>query len=302
MDVRVEMCVTCGRPMAGRFCSDCGEQAPHAHSYSLRHFVEEALENLIHLDGRVFRSFRALLLAPGQLPTDFLRGRRKPYMGPVHMFLVANLIYFVLQPFSGFVPFTTPLNIQTSEFVWSGLANRMVSSKLESRSIEREEYRRRFDETAHLQGKTLVIIMVPLFALAAWALYRKARPFFVEHLVFSFYAFAFLLIWIGVTTVLETRLITVALHHRYRLSGAFVELGSSAVTLAPFGVYLYFASRRTYGQGVGPTCAEDRRADRVADGRHHGIPDDPVLHDVLRDVRSARLRSLAISELRRGPA
>jgi hypothetical protein len=253
MDVGVETCVTCGRPMTGRYCSDCGEQAPHAHSYSLRHFVEEALEHLIHLDGRVFRSFGALLTAPGHLPSDFLRGRRKPNMGPVHMFLIANLIYFILQPFSGFVPFTTPLDIQTKAFVWSGLANRMVSARLESRSIKREDYRDRFDETAHLQGKTLVIIMVPLFALAAWALYRKARPFFVEHLVFSFYAFAFLLIWIGVTTVIETWMIGVSVHHGYRLGGSLIEAGSSAVTVVPFAVYLYFASRRVYGQRAGFT-------------------------------------------------
>jgi hypothetical protein len=253
MDVSVETCVTCGRPVAGRYCSDCGEQAPHAHSYSLRHFVEEALENLIHLDGRVFRSCRALLLAPGLLASDFLRGRRKPYMGPMHLFLIANLIYFLLQPFSGFVPFTTPLDIQTRAFVWSGLANRMVSARLESRSITREDYRHRFDETAHLQGKTLVIIMVPLFALAAWAMYRRGRPFVVEHLVFSFYAFAFLLIWIGVTTVIETRLIGVSVHHGYRPGGSLIEVGSSAVTVVPFAVYLYLASRRMYGQGVGLT-------------------------------------------------
>ncbi len=253
MDVRVEICVTCGRPMAGHFCAECGERAPHEHSYSLRHFFEEALENLAHLDGRVVRSFRALLTAPGRLPSDFLRGRRKPYMGPVHMFLVANLIFFILQPFSGFVPFTTPLNIQTREFVWSGLADRMVSARLESRSTTRDAYRHRFDETAHLQGKTLVIIMVPLFALAAWAMYRRARPFYVEHLVFSFYAFAFLLLWMGVTGVLETRLIALSAHHGYRPGGSLIEVGSSVATLVPFAVYLYFASRRAYGHGVGMT-------------------------------------------------
>jgi hypothetical protein len=166
------------------------------------------------------------------------------------MFLVANLIYFILQPFSGFVPFTTPLNIQTRAFVWSGLADRMVSARLDSRSTTRDDYRHRFDETAHLQGKTLVIIMVPLFALAAWAMYRRARPFFVEHLVFAFYAFAFLLIWVGVTAVLETRLIAMAARHGYRPGPDLIERGSSAAALVPFAVYLYLASRRVYGQSV----------------------------------------------------
>ena len=192
--------MTCGAPMAGRYCSGCGEQASHRHSYSIRHFAEEAFENLLHLDGRVLRSLRALLLSPGLLAADFLRGRRKPYVGPLHLFLIANLIYFFLQPFSGFVPFTTTLTVQTTAFPWSGLARRMIASKVDSRSLDADAYRDDFDETAHLQGKSLVIIMVPLFALLVWALYRRARPFLLQHLVFSFYAFAFWLIWVGVSS------------------------------------------------------------------------------------------------------
>jgi hypothetical protein len=240
-------CVTCGAPMAGRYCSGCGEQASHRHNYSVRHFVEEAIENLLHLDGRVLRSVRALLVSPGLLAADFLRGRRKPYVGPLHLFLIANLIYFFLQPFSAFVPFTTTLKVQTTAFVWSGLAQRMVASKLESRALDAEAYRADFNETAHLQGKSLVIIMVPLFALLVWALYRRARPFLLQHLVFSFYAFAFWLIWVGVSSILATWVITASVRRGYRPSPLTMEGGSSAVTLLVFAIYLYLASRRAYG-------------------------------------------------------
>jgi hypothetical protein len=116
--------------------------------------------------------------------------------------------------------------------------------------MTRDAYRPRFDETAHLQGKTLVIIMVPLFALAGWAMYRRIRPYFVEHLIFAFYAFAFLLIWIGVTAVLETRLIMISAQLGYRPGPDLIERGSSAAALVPFAAYLYLASRRVYGQGV----------------------------------------------------
>ena len=241
-------CVTCGEPLSGRYCSRCGERSLDGHTYSLRHFAAEALENLAHLDGRILRTFRALLVRPGALAKDFLDGRRKPYLGPVQLFLTANLIYFLLQPFSGFVPFTTTLRVQTTQFWWSGLATQMTSDRIAAKQIPFEQYQRDFNEMAHLQGKTLLIIMVPLFAVIVWASYGRARRFYAEHLVFSFYAFAFLLIWIGVTSVLSSALITVAVRRGFRPGPLLVEVASSLFTTVPFAVYLFFAARRTYGE------------------------------------------------------
>jgi hypothetical protein len=43
------------------------------------------------------------------------------------------------------------------------------------------EYARAFDGTAHLRGKSLVILMVPLFAFGACALYGRRRRLDAEH-------------------------------------------------------------------------------------------------------------------------
>jgi hypothetical protein len=249
-------CVTCGEPLSGPYCSQCGERSLAGHSYSLRHFAEEALENLAHLDNRILRTFRVLLTRPGALAADFLDGRRKPYMGPVQLFVTANLLYFLLQPFSGFVPFTTTLRIQTTQFWWSGLAKQMTSDTIAAKHIAFEQYERDFNATAHLQGKTLVIIMVPFFAVIVWALYGRTRRYYAEHLVFSFYAFAFLLIWIGVTSVISSALLTGASRLGLRPGPLLVEVSSSLFTAVPFGVYLCFAARRTYGESNALRCVK----------------------------------------------
>ncbi len=241
-------CVTCGEPLSGRYCSQCGERSLDGHTYSLRHFAAEALENLAHLDGRILRTFRALLVRPGALAKDFLDGRRKPYLGPVQLFVTANLIYFLLQPFSGFVPFTTTLGVHTTQFWWSGLATQMTSDRIAAKHIAFEQYQRDFNETAHLQGKTLLIIMVPFFAVIVWALYGRARRFYAEHLVFSFYAFAFLLIWTGVSTVITSALVTVAVRLGLRPGYMMIEVTSSLFSMVVFGSYLFLAARRTYGE------------------------------------------------------
>ena len=193
-------CVGCGAAVTGRYCADCGEHT-EPHDYSMKHFVEEVLETTAHVDGRVFASFRSLLTRPGQLATDFLAGRRKTQMGPVQMFVVCNVLYFLFLPLALQMPFTSTLRMQTENRPWRVMAKRMVDAKVADRHEEIEQYAAHFDETAHLQGHSLVMLMVPLFAIGVWALHPRARRYYGEHLVFSFYAMGFLLLWMTVVTV-----------------------------------------------------------------------------------------------------
>jgi uncharacterized protein DUF3667 len=237
-------CVECGAGVSGRYCSHCGEAVTH-HDYSLKHVAEEALEAVAHVDGRVFSTFRALVLEPGALASNFLAGRRKSQMGPVQLFLVCNVLYFLIQPFSVAAPFTSTLRMQTTLRPWSALARRIVADKIGARHVTPDEYARQFDEAAHLQGKTLVIIMVPIFALGMWALYRRKR-FYAEHLVFAFYTYAFMLLWMGVGTIIIKRPILSAFGHGW--SGDHIDAAVSTFIAAPFALYLFAALRRTYAE------------------------------------------------------
>jgi Protein of unknown function (DUF3667) len=238
-------CVACGADVSDRYCPACGEAAGH-HDYSLRHFAEEALETFAHLDGRVFSTFRSLVTRPGLLASNFLAGRRKSQMGPVQLFVVCNVIYFLMQPLTVFAPFTSTLGIQTTMRPWHRLASTMVASKVAARQTTTAEYTRVFDEAAHLQGKSLVILMVPLFACGAWALFGRSRRSYAEHLVFGFYIFAFVMLWMGISTLALTKPVLFGLRHRW--SGDVIEMTTSAVIGLPFVAYLFAAARRTYGE------------------------------------------------------
>src|SRR5262245_61008765 len=238
-------CVECGAEISGRFCSECGEAVTH-HDYSLKHAAEEMVETLAHVDGRVFSTFRALIARPGLLASNFLAGRRRSQMGPVQLFLVCNVIYFLMQPFSPAAPFASTLAMQTTARSWSAMARRIVAARIEDEHLSPEEYARRFDETAHLQGKTLVIIMVPIFALGAWALFGRTRRFYAEHLVFAFYTYAFLLIWMGASTLVARWPIVSAIKRGW--SDGLIENLVSIWVGVPFAIYLFFAARRSYAE------------------------------------------------------
>jgi Protein of unknown function (DUF3667) len=249
-----DRCVTCGASLQGPYCSQCGEAA-HAHDYSVGHFIGELVESLVHIDGRIGATFRALLLRPGLLARDYLAGRRKPYMGPVQLFLVCTVLAFVLQPFSGFAPFTTTLEIHTNgAYWWAGMARRMADARIAARHTTWAQYASAFDETAHLQGKTLVIVMVPAFALGLWALYGRSRRFYGEHLVIAFYIYAFFLVWMGVSTLAGMRLGMAAARLGFPVTGDGIDNVVSTVLLAVMALYVFACARRVYAGSLAATA------------------------------------------------
>lgn len=85
-------CANCGEPLQGAFCHRCGQSA-HDPVRSFGHAVEEVFESFWHLDGRIFRTLRALL-APGRLALDYLAGHRVAYVAPLRLFVVLSVLTF----------------------------------------------------------------------------------------------------------------------------------------------------------------------------------------------------------------
>jgi uncharacterized protein DUF3667 len=242
-------CVGCGAAVTGRYCANCGEHTKR-HDYSMAHLIAEVLETAVHMDGRVLGSFRSLLARPGQLTTDFLAGRRKSQMGPVQMFVVCNVLYFLFLPLALQLPFTSTLGMQTENRPWRVIARRMVDAKMTERHEKIEDYTARFDEAAHLQGHSLVMLLVPLFAIGVWALHPRARRYYAEHLVFSFYATAFLLLWMTAVTVPISQVFRLGVFaHWWRPNGSVLEAILDGPILLGILAYVATASRRAYEDG-----------------------------------------------------
>jgi hypothetical protein len=90
--------------------------------------------------------------------------------------------------------------------------------------------------------------MVPLFALGAWALHARTRRFYAEHLVVSFYTFAFVLLWLAFITFVLSKVFVALAKGGVPLNGEWLEDISTAVVAIPFALYLLFAERRLYAE------------------------------------------------------
>jgi Protein of unknown function (DUF3667) len=86
----MERCVSCDASRSGPYCSQCGERALEPEALTLRHFlVHTVVHELLHVDGTLWRTRRLLFVRPGRLSLEYAAGRRRPYINPFRVRLIA---------------------------------------------------------------------------------------------------------------------------------------------------------------------------------------------------------------------
>lgn len=91
-------CENCATELQGEYCHQCGQRA-HNPLRSFWHSVEDVFESFWHLDGRVFRTLRDLLI-PGRIIAAYLGGHRVPYLPPLRLFVILSVLTFFIAQFA----------------------------------------------------------------------------------------------------------------------------------------------------------------------------------------------------------
>ena len=86
------ICKNGGPLRRGVFCHACAKSTPPPTRH-FGHAVEEFFEAFWHLDGRVFRTLRDLML-PGRVAANYLAGQRVRYIAPLRLFVILSLLTF----------------------------------------------------------------------------------------------------------------------------------------------------------------------------------------------------------------
>ena len=198
-ETSLDRCASCRAPLAGVYCAACGERRLRPDEFSLRRFAGDALNEITGgSTSRLWRSIRALALQPGRLTREFMEGRRKPWLRPLQVFLLANLAYFFIQPLTSYNTYNTPLYSQLNRQVYSEMVDlaSVVGAQVETLDMTVDTYRALYDRQSETLARSLVILLVPLSAmvLALLLLWRR-RPF-VQHLVFALHFQAWNLVFV----------------------------------------------------------------------------------------------------------
>lgn len=237
-------CPTCGAAVAARFCAACGERRPSPRDLTLRGFVRQAAEEFTSLDGRVPRTLRCLLLRPGALTTAFVEGRRKPFIPPFQLFLLANVLFFAAQAVTHTNIFSSSLRSHLHQQDWQALARVLVARRLAERGTTLAAYAPIFNRAVVLNAKSLIGLMVLPFAFVLPLVFFRTRRPFVAHLVFSLHLYAFLLFLfcVAILALAAARWLGVP-----SLASARADKVVSALILASCAAYLYGAAGTAYG-------------------------------------------------------
>jgi len=177
-DVDAPECPNCGALLAGAYCAACGQKAAPLNP-TLKYFVHELTHELLHLDGKIFRSVRLLVTRPGFLTREIFRGRRASYVSPIRLYLTASILSFALAAFGGFD--------DSVNFEYTPDPGEVVTQA-------------QIDEAANTEssvGAALVVwlpramfVLVPLFAALVMLFRRGSGRTYPQHLYFALHVHA----------------------------------------------------------------------------------------------------------------
>jgi hypothetical protein len=220
-------CLDCGAPVAGKHCAECGQSAG-VHVLSMREVAGDVTHSLLHLDSRVWRTLRLLILEPGELTREFIAGRHQRYLPPFRLYLAISILFFALSALlpgfslvqvdrSGEEPIapvviesrdqtigqaaagTEPCTVDLPPIFGMDWNDPLRRACLKIRADGGAALAERFAATA----PKLMFLFLPLMAGIALLFYWRPRRLYAEHLVLFLHNHAFTFLLILVTQVVS---------------------------------------------------------------------------------------------------
>ena len=244
-------CPTCHTTVSTPYCPECGERPLRARELTFRGLFDQLILAFTPVDGRLMRSLRCLAGRPGFLTVAYLQGQRKPYVGPVPLFLIANALFFATESLTGGKVFTTPIDAHLHTQPWSHAAELLVSHRLAAKQTTLALYAPIFDAAVAVNARSLIVFMALSFVAALAMVFPGNRRPPIVHAMFSLHLYAFLLLLFCVATAVPPI-------DRWLGGAGFASEGLdhalSILLLLACALYLYISTGRVYGAaGAGRT-------------------------------------------------
>ncbi len=237
-------CLNCGTNIQLAYCPECGQREIDPDP-TLREFLRELAEEMLHWDGKLLTTFRLLIAAPGQLTQEYLTGRRVRYISPLRVYLACSVLYFFL---SAMIP-KVPSRIQPGHTGLAQFGNITLTIDGSSPLQKKLDSAKPVNTTGGAAGDALrkavrsetlaaaipklMFVLLPIFAALMGIGFRNRRRRYPQHLAFALHVHAVL--FLGLAVMLAGRV------------SPLLRTGSSLMIGGLLGAYLMIAAKRVYG-------------------------------------------------------
>ncbi len=95
-DINSDTCLNCKQELGrGRFCAQCGQKNIDR-DVSIRTLFQDFIGDYFSFDSKLFRTLIPLTLKPGQVPLEFIEGKRVRHIPPMRSLVFISFIFFLV--------------------------------------------------------------------------------------------------------------------------------------------------------------------------------------------------------------
>jgi hypothetical protein len=213
-------CPNCGAMRSDAYCAVCGQKAAPLNP-TLVHFAHELMHELLHVDGKIFRSVLLLLTRPGFLTQEQFAGRRARYVSPIRLYLIFSVLFFAVMQF-------TPSGIRVQLKAGDAVDPQQIQQRT-------QEAIAAVNDVTHVWLPRVMFLLVPVFGGIVMLFRRRSGHHYPQHLYFALHVHS---AWFFALTIGAL----VGFVEWSPLQNSIAVLNTLYV-----GIYLWFAFRRAYG-------------------------------------------------------
>lgn len=119
-------CASCGTTLVGAYCHTCGQKHVSAR-LSVREFLLDIVRRVLRFDRAFLSTLERALRSPGSLSSDYLAGRRRGILDPVHYYVSTVFFGFVVAALTSLL---APLMDRMSALNWLGAIGGIVAMRI----------------------------------------------------------------------------------------------------------------------------------------------------------------------------
>lgn len=233
-------CASCQTELLGSYCHHCGEKVLEVRERTFRYFLGRLLDALTFADIKGLNSFWMLLRKPGYISQLYNQGIRKRFYLPLNLFLLTNLIYFLVPVFG---TFNTGYKQQLEMQNYSTYIRPWVLERQQASGLAEKDYEQAYNQKSNSLAKLLMLAFAGVFALFLSALYYRRNSYFTDYIALSLEFNSFLVFYGTVVLALFTWLLLVTTG--YSTNDAELTLFIAVTTT----FWMYAAGRRHFQLG-----------------------------------------------------